>query len=266
MERNVKIFTKKDALSDDVRKQLCSKLGNAGFCVVDDDHPYAELIICIGGDGTFLRSLRHYKFPDTPIVGINTGHLGFFQEFSPEHLSEFIEIYTEGRFMIQKCHGVKATFIADGVPETMLGMNEIVLRGEKSIHLDISIGNSLVQRFSGDGVLICTPAGSTAYNYALGGSIIDPGVKVLQITPMAPMNTSAYRSFTSSVIVPDHLAISIEPRRNEDKAILVMADGKVKRYKTVEQFKVSFAEESAYLLRFEDYDFWKKVKGKLLER
>ena len=80
-----------------------------------------------------------------------------------------------------------------------------------SIHLNISIGGSFIERFSGDGLLIATPAGSTAYNYSLGGSIVDPRLKILQVTPIAPMNTTAYRSFTSSILLPSDLSLGVVP-------------------------------------------------------
>ena len=75
-----------------------------------------------------------------------------------------------------------------------------------------------IEKFSGDGILVATSAGSTAYNYSLGGSIVDPRLKLLQVTPIAPMNTTAYRSFTSSILLPSDLTIGSRAgrRRKQD--------------------------------------------------
>ena len=86
---------------------------------------------------------------------------------------------------------VKATVTTnDGHEYNHIGLNEIVIQGRPSytVHLHISIDDMPIEKFSGDGILIATPAGSTAYNYSLGGSIVDPRLKLLQVTPIAPVS------------------------------------------------------------------------------
>ncbi|MPN44995.1 NAD kinase [bioreactor metagenome] len=134
----------------------------------------------------------------------------------------------------------------------------------RAIHLNISIGNSFIERFSGDGILVSTPAGSTAYNYSLGGSIVDPRLNLLQVTPIAPMNTTAYRSLTSSIILPPDLSIRIYPENNDNQGLLIVPDGKEFLHEGVEEIHMKFSESIVKLLRLESYDFWNKVKSKFL--
>ena len=115
-----------------------------------------------------------------------------------------------------------------------------------------------------DGILIGTSSGSTAYNYSLGGSIVDPRLNLLQVTPIAPMNTTAYRSFTSSILLPYDLDLEIVPHKLRSKRITITNDGIFNVYSGVSGIKASVVKNAVNLLRLDTYDFWNKVKTKLL--
>lgn len=263
---HVHIFTNEDHFSRETGELLKVKLEKSGFTVPGRFSEKTRLIVCVGGDGTLLSALRKYSFPELPFVGINTGHLGFFQELHPSQLDEFIFRFKKGEYSIQPLRTVRAAVknSGEGDTEEYLGLNEVVIKGNRSqiVHLNISIGGSFIERFSGDGVLIASAAGSTAYNYALGGSIVDPRLELLQITPMAPMNTTAYRSFTSSVLLPADISVRIEPDKGSD--ILMVVDGKEKRHGEAGEIILDLSPRIVRLVRFENYDFWNKVKTKLL--
>jgi NAD+ kinase len=296
----ISIFAKGDDASAEIESSLRTKLANAGFTVTRDFDATAMLIVCIGGDGSLLSTLAALRFPNTPIIGVNTGHLGFFQELQPGELDEFIFRYKEKQYVIQELKTLRARVacadggakdcadiadggakgcadIADGgandgaddaefVADELLGLNEIAIHGAHShaAHLNIFIGDSFIETFRGDGILVSTPAGSTAYNYALGGSIVDPRLDLLQITPIAPINNSVYRSFTSSVLLPPHLSVNVFPEFVRAPDILVTADGAERTYTGVKRIHIAFSGETVRLLRFPHYDFWNKVKQKLL--
>jgi NAD+ kinase len=154
--------------------------------------------------------------------------------------------------------------MSDG--QMITGLNEITVRCDyaHAAHLNIFIDDSFIEKFSGDGILVSTPAGSTAYNYALGGDIVDPRIEVLQLTPIAPISSSAYRSFTSGVLLPPDLNIRIVPEHSEDETLLIAADGKETEIKGVGEITIGFASTDITLLRFKDLDFWTTVKNKLL--
>ncbi|MDD4582794.1 MAG: NAD(+)/NADH kinase [Eubacteriales bacterium] len=264
--RLINIFAKEDAYSMETRSLLRRKLQQSGFVVPNDFSPQAELIVSIGGDGSFLKTLHKYNFPSIPFLGINTGHLGFFQELHPNDLDAFIFWYKQKRYEIQDLKTVKAMITDENQTHKLMGLNEILIRGEYSrlVHLNISIGSSFIERFSGDGILVSTPAGSTAYNYSLGGSIVDPRLSILQITPIAPMNTTAYRSFTSSVVLPQDLFVRIHPEKQEANELMIVADGIEHKYGNISEITLNFSDVIVKLMRFENYDFWNKVKTKFL--
>ncbi len=153
--RVINVFANDTDLSRETKKLLKRKLEKSDFIVPREFDPGAELIICIGGDGSFLETLHKHKFPDIPFIGINTGHLGFFQELNPDSLDEFIFRYKQGRYEIQHHKTIKALVTIGDSRFTYQGLNEILIKGEKSraIHLNISIGESFIERFSGDGIL-----------------------------------------------------------------------------------------------------------------
>jgi len=263
----INIFANDDEYSQETRKLLRRKFQNCGCCVPREFSEKAELIISIGGDGSFLRTLHEYNFPPIPFLGINTGHLGFFQEIHPNDLDDFIFRYSQNRFVIQEMKTIRAVVTEeDGTECEYMGLNEVLVKGENSrnVHLNLSIGGSFIERFSGDGIVVSTPAGSTAYNYSLGGSIVDPRISVLQITPIAPMNTTAYRSFTSSVILPPELVVDILPEYYKEDVLMIVLDGMEHRHVKPRQVVVSLSDTIVRLMRFENYDFWNKVKTKFL--
>lgn len=262
----INIFTNDTDISLETQSLLIKKLVDRGYTVTCEYSQDAELIICVGGDGTLLETIHSCDFPGCPIIGINTGHLGFFQEISPEKLDNFIADYESGNYSIQELSTVKAVVTTpDGQHNTHIGLNEIVIKGRQSysVHLDISIDGVNIERFSGDGILVATPAGSTAYNYSLGGSIVDPRLKLLQVTPIAPMNTTAYRSFTSSILLPAELSLGVVPEQTDNR-IFIVNDGIETGYSNICDIKVTISETAVQLMRFKDYDFWSKVKAKFL--
>ncbi|QXM05477.1 NAD(+)/NADH kinase [Crassaminicella indica] len=264
--RIVNVVSNNRPISKETSRVLKHKLEKNGFFVPEEFDQNADLIICIGGDGSFLRTLHENNFPDMPIIGINTGHLGFFQELSPYQLDEFIFRYEKGDYIIQELHPVEALVCTKTHCIEIIGINEIAIKGDKSrtIHLNISLDDSFLEKFSGDGVLVATPTGSTAYNYSLGGSIVDPRLNLLQITPIAPITTTAYRSFTSSIIVPENSTIKIFPEYTFENSILIITDGMEYKHYEIEEIHLKMSDLRPKILRLKDYDFWNKVKEKFL--
>ncbi|MFW5647967.1 MAG: NAD(+)/NADH kinase [Candidatus Alkaliphilus sp. MAG34] len=264
--RIISIVHNNRELSVDTAKDLKEKLSSLGYLVSYTLEKKAELIVSIGGDGTFLKALREHNFPDIPIVGINTGHLGFFTEITPEELDYLISKYIAKDYSIQEITPIKSIICAKSSCIKIMGINEIVIKGNKShvIHLDIYVDNNLVQHFSGDGILISTSTGSTAYNYSAGGSIIDPSLDVLQITPLAPINTNVYRSFTSSIILPSNAVIKVIPEYYFESSLVIVIDGVEHRYNNITEVGTRLANRKIKMLRLEDFEFWSRVTSKFL--
>lgn len=268
-DKSYYIFSNGGDKNDVVEDRIDHRMGEIGWTAEADIHKSA-LIFCLGGDGALLRLMRTYGFPEAPIVGVNTGHLGYFQEIEVDDLDVFFERLVNKDFLIQEYIGVDVdVYGEEGQIHHCVAINEVVIRGEgeRLMHLQINIKGRDITKFSGDGVLICTPAGSTAYNYSLGGAVVDPSVDMLQITPMAPVNNTAYRSFISSIIMPADTPIVITPDEptpgDGHKNVVVIEDGGIIANGNVRKVVLTVSSRKAKIVRLKTYDFWAKVKDKI---
>ena len=267
MSRKVFVFCNRKNSSLAVYDKLVALLRHRGHEVLPEYSDDAELLICIGGDGTFLSFVHKCGFPSAPILGINTGHLGFFQEASTRDLETTISDIESGKYAIQNIKPVKARIVAREREFIRVGINEIVVRGtySHSTHFSVSIHDTKIQNFSGDGILVASAVGSTAYNYSLGGSLVSPDLDALQLTPIAPMSTNAYRSFRSSILLPASDTVTIRGiGRSSGGAILMSFDGRTHEFSNVEYIEISQSEDVIHLIRQPGYDYWNKISSKLL--
>ncbi|NLY67561.1 MAG: NAD(+)/NADH kinase [Tissierellia bacterium] len=264
--RIINIIYNHDESSVKTYKLLKKKLIERGFSIPETYHEKAELNICIGGDGAFLRAVHRYKFPDIPFIGINTGHLGFFQEILPENIDDFIERYMDKDYVIEKIFLVESNILTINNSFKLLGVNEIVIKGIKSkvVHLEVFINNNHLEKFSGDGIIISTPAGSTGYNFSTGGSIVYPSLNTLQITPLSPISSRAYRSLLNSIIVPGDIFITIKPEYRYENSILLVVDGMELKYDGITEMKFTVPKKTISRLNLDKNMYWNNLKSKFL--
>jgi len=158
----------------------------------------SDIIISLGGDGTFLRTARIVGKRGIPILGVNLGTLGFMAEVNPDEAIKFISNILKGKY---KVHDLCLISVRKGNSYHENALNEIVIDKRDSIRmteLEIFYKDETIGRFFADGVLVSTPTGSTGYSLSAGGPIISPYSKVFIITPICP-HTLNFRP----VIVPD---------------------------------------------------------------
>lgn len=261
------VFCNRKNTSITTYDKLREILKSRGHTVLDEYSEDADFLVCIGGDGTFLSFAHKCSFPSAPILGINTGHLGFFQESPAYNLEETVADIESGNYKIQNIKPVSARIVAREREFTRIGINEIVVRGtySHSSHFSVSIDETKIQDFSGDGILVATAVGSTAYNYSLGGSLVSPDLDVLQLTPIAPMNTNAYRCFKSSILLPASDTITIRGNgRSSGGTLLISFDGRTHEFNNVDYIEISQSEHEIHLIRQDTYDYWNKLSSKLL--
>lgn len=173
-----------------------------------DSYTNCDLIICLGGDGTFLSAAHHPSSKGLPQIGVNLGSVGFLAEIEPEQISDLVPLLLNNEYQIEKrmmldikCFNSESKLIDHG-----FALNDVVLsRGGGNtgiLTVDLSIDDNSVERIPGDGIIVSTPTGSTAYNLAAGGPIVHPEVNVLLITPLAPhtLHNRTYISNNSAVV------------------------------------------------------------------
>lgn len=161
----------------------------------------AEMIIVLGGDGTLIRAAQAMAPLQIPVLGVNTGHLGFLTELENSELFAELEAILAGQYRIEERLMLSVAVERDGevVFSTMALNDAVVSKGPRArlAQLGVSVGDKVVARYPADGVIISTPTGSTAYALSAGGPIVGPTVDVLLITPICP-HTMAARSIVVS--------------------------------------------------------------------
>lgn len=257
----IKIFQNNNEKSENIAISLIEKLLDKGFKIVERDH---DLAIAIGGDGSFLRMIKANKFSDeTYYLGINAGTLGFAQEIYPKDIDNLIDKLNNNDYKTESI-GVQETKVFSNKTYNFCSLNEIVIRDSNlnTAHLDIYINNMLLENFVGDGILISTSFGSTAYNLSFGGSILYNDFHTLQITPIAPLNNKSYRTLLNSVVIPEDRIISIIP---QNESLFVTVDGENNIYNNVSKIETSVKKKKINCLRMIDYDYTKKINEKFLK-
>lgn len=266
MEKVISVYSNNKGASPETEIILTEKFEKLGFDVTKGLCNRADLLVCIGGDGTFFDAIHKCNYPSIPIIGVNTGHLGFFQDVAPNKIDEFIECYRSGEYTIQQLSLIKASVKTKNGEFHHCCLNETTIRSTnfRSIHLNIFVDDKLIECCNGDGMVLATPTGSTAFNYSLGGSIIDPRLNLIQITPIAPMNNTAYRTLSSSIILPSTSSLKLLPAMERDTNLCIIRDGYKNEYTDVEDITISTSDKKINLIRSKDFDFWSKVNSKLL--
>lgn len=160
-----------------------------------------SVIAVLGGDGTILHVVQQLGHLVRPLAAINIGHLGFLTTATEHELDAFVQTLLCGDYSLSQRTLVEAAFHGrDGVERKAFGLNEATLsRGasSKMVHLEVRIDGEFLNRYSGDGLIICTPTGSTAYSLSAGGPIVAPRAGVFCITPVCP-HALSNRSFITS--------------------------------------------------------------------
>lgn len=263
MIKGVRIFANEDNESLDMEKYITKLLISNGISIVDDNY---DLAIAIGGDGSFLRMVRTTNFDSKPFyVGINSGTLGFLQESRKDEIDKLIDEIINEKYRVDEI-GIQETNIHyDSKDIKFYSLNEIIVRDEnlKVLRGDIFIENDLLESFNGDGILVATSVGSTAHNLSYGGSIVYTSFSTLQITPIAPINSSVYHTLTNPVIIPSDKKIIIKPQTKTNN-VMVIIDGIKHEYNNVDSIITNIKDKKIRCLRFSHYNFPQKINEKLL--
>jgi NAD+ kinase len=177
-------------------ENIASDLGRADLAAtVDEIGMRADLVCVLGGDGTLLGIARQLAGRSLPILGINLGTLGFLSEAEPEQLPHAVDKLLSGKYDIEERAMLEASLVRkEKCLGTYTAMNDIgIAKGSfcRIIQCAVYLDEAYVATFSGDGVIVSTPTGSTAYSLSAGGPIVAPNVDMLLLTPVAPHSLTA---------------------------------------------------------------------------
>lgn len=252
--RGVEIAIEKDMASHLNRRDLGMDLA-----VIKD---FAEIIFVLGGDGTLLSVARLFAPYNIPLLGINAGNMGFLTEAEPDNLNEAVDRVIKGQYYIQPRMMLEAeVYRGDTLQESFIALNEVgIAKGafSRMIEVYLYIEEKFLTSYKGDGLIISTPTGSTAYSLSAGGPIVVPDVDLMILTPICPHSLNVRPMILSA---EQTIRTKIQATHND---IGLTVDGQL-GYK-LEVDDVIVLNKSAYsakLIRWPEHNFFEVVRKKL---
>lgn len=220
-----------------------------------------DFTLSIGGDGTFLKTVGFIRNSGVPILGINTGRLGFLANISKDQIYSTLEQVRDKKYEYQKRSLLRIHTEEDLFGEDNFALNELTLHKKDTasmITIHASLDDKYLNSYWADGLIVATPTGSTAYSLSCGGPIITPGCQVHILTPIAPHNLNV-----RPMVVPDHMPIKLSIEGRERK-YLISLDGNSKNIRQGEEVIITKAEFMINVVKFEDNNFLDTIRNKML--
>ena len=239
--KRVRLYDNSSESSLRVKKILLEKFTKLGIKVCDKNY---QLAIAIGGDGTFLRMLSSNWFNSSIYyTGINLGRLGVLQDIEEDEVDLFLSSLFHDEFLIQKSSLLEMNVVTSGKNTYQYySFNEFVIRevGLRTTTLDLFVEHNQLERLVGDGVIISSTIGSSAYNASLGGSIILGNLEVMQLTPVALVRSGIHHQFFNSLVFSKDQKLIIYPKGRTNSLIFSL-DGQNVEVDKVEKIKIGIS-------------------------
>lgn len=249
------VIARLDDKSCKLKEQLIEKL-NKDY-IYDEIEP--DFCFAIGGDGTFLYAVHHYleQLDHLQFVGIHTGTLGFFSDYKEEDLEECVQDFKTKTGQVQTFGLLKC--ITDQ-NEEVYALNEIRVETLSRAQLiDIYINDVFFETFRGNGILVCTQIGSTAYNRSLGGAIIDDGVPCIEMMEIAGINHQKYPTCNSPIIFSKDTKIKLVNKYFKDVTLLY--DQFETQLNEEKEVAIELSNKLVQVLRFKETPYLTRIKS-----
>jgi len=223
---------------------------------------HADVIFVLGGDGTLLGIARQFAPYNIPILGINVGNMGFLTEAEPEDLEETIDKVIEGKYFIQNRMMLEAQVLRDGkLLKQFIALNEVgIAKGafSRMIEVFMYIEDKFLASYKGDGLIIATPTGSTAYSLSAGGPIVSPDIDLMLLTPICPHSLNMRPMVVSA---QNTIRTKLQATHND---IGLTIDGQLGfKLELDDVIILSKSKHHAKLIRWPEYNFFEVVRRKL---
>lgn len=217
------------------------------------------LMVCCGGDGTLLEGIHRLKDRSIPVAGINFGHLGFLTSATRNDVEQFFDDVAHNRLRTE----LRTMLSIEGINQaggTVTALNEVAAQRLEATMLNIvtQVNGQRVAQYNGDGVIISTPTGSTAYSLSAGGPIVAPECRCFLITPLAPHNFGM-----RPVVVPDSAEIKLDISARHGEAMLSI-DNRTYRIGEGEKITIRRASEAILLALPHNISFYETLHSKMM--
>lgn len=222
-----------------------------------------DIIMVLGGDGTILGVARELiGRSESPILGINIGNLGFLSSVEISGLDIAMEKLKAGKYKVQNRMMLQCNLEMRKIKNSGNALNDIVVaRGTLSrmVKFQVFIDGKRYYTFKGDGLIIATPTGSTAYSFSAGGPFVYPNVDVITVTPICP-----HTKGMQTIVLNSDSEIEIMAENGEEDIYITFDGQKAIKYNNEALIKIKKAKEYARIVLFDDYDYFKVLRTKIL--
>lgn len=258
--KKIQVISNRKKISVNTKNEVENIARCFGYEIVDSD---PDVIIAIGGDGTFISAVHKSKFNNkAKYIGINTGHFGFLQDVNTwdvENLFKYISLdeisYSQVNVLsIDICSKRNFHYIRKA-------LNEVVVRQKqlKTLKCNMFLNDEHLETYLGDGFIVSTATGSTAYSMSSGGAIILGELPVLQIIPNAAISNGTYNCIKNSIIC--NKKVTIKP----DSSLLLAIDGRISEIQNIKEIVIEVGKYTISRLNFGDISSTKRLKNKFLK-
>ena len=261
----IDIISKNNQVVIDLKiKNDLNKDAQEKFSFFDSTKPIEDdinFVFAIGGDGTILRSITYVKDSNIPVLGINTGRLGFLTSIQKENIDEAISLVNKNKFSIieRSLLEVKSEYLDNAFSDYPFALNEITIQRKDTtslLNISCQINDNYLTNYWSDGLIISTPTGSTGYSLSNGGSIVSPESNVILLNPIAPHNINM-----RSLVIPNNSKIKIDIEGDND--INLSLDSRMYSVNCSKQIEIFKADFTIGTIKFENDNFYKRLRDKL---
>lgn len=256
------VFTSPTRNDNEIKKEVIDSFSASGF-ELDNENP--EIVVYLGGDGTFLRAVNKYisNIENIKFVGICIGTLGFFYDYQREDIKNAIEDIKNEKYKIQSNRILEAQIEYENESELIYAVNEV--RVENPFHTlicDVYVNDQYLETFRGNGLLMCSSLGSTAYNKSLGGALLPHKKDLLQLTEIVSIHNNAFNSLGSSLIldVGDHVTL-----KGEFQNSVVGFDFATSEHESPKVLDIKLSHKRVSIIRPKTYSYVQTIRKSFIK-
>lgn len=222
-----------------------------------------DMLISVGGDGTFLKAATLVRDSNIPILGINAGRLGFLANVQQENIALFLQMVLDKKYTISKrtLLSLHCTETVESLQDLNFAMNEVTVSRKDTtsmITIETYLNGEYLNSYWADGLIISTPTGSTGYSMSCGGPIVAPDAKCLVITPIAPHNLNA-----RPLVIPDDTEVKLKISGREEN-YLISLDSRLTSVKNEAILTIKKTPFKINMVEITEETFLKTLRNKLL--
>ncbi len=229
--------------------------------ILEKEDCNADLALSVGGDGTFLKSAERVGKKSIPILGVNTGRLGFLADVSKEELITSLQSVFGGNYTIEKRTVLEVEALDGTKIDNPFALNDVAISKQDSssmMIIDACYQNELINSYQGDGLIISTPTGSTAYSMSVGGPIVVPETSNFLITPVASHSLTV-----RPLVIPNNWIIDLQIT-SRNNHYLISIDGRSKIVPNSTKIRIKKADYTIKVMKPKEHTFFNTLRNKLL--